>query len=205
RVVLIHELGQLTGTKELFNRGSNRLGIDQILRHQAFTFRQAQALTNGTLNTYQTNAELVVSRFAYATNATVTQATIIVHLTLTVTDRDLWFQHVENVVVGQCTFAGAFFTTQATVQLHPANAGQVIPLFREEQVVKQVLRRFFGRRLARAHHAIDFNQRFQRSAGRINAQGIRHERTAVQVVGVKRFNFLDTGIEDFGEIGRAHV
>ena len=86
------------------------------------------------------------------------------------------------------------FTAQATVELHPANARQVVPLVSEEQVLEQVLGRFLGRRLTRTHHAIDFHQRFQRSAGGISTQGIGHERAVVQIVGVQGFEIGDTGL-----------
>ncbi len=36
RIILIHELGQLARAEKLFHRRSHRLGIDHILRHQAF-------------------------------------------------------------------------------------------------------------------------------------------------------------------------
>ena len=34
RVGLVHKLAELTRTKELTNRGTDRLGIDQIMRHE---------------------------------------------------------------------------------------------------------------------------------------------------------------------------
>ncbi len=198
RVVLIHELGQLTGAKELFHSGRNRLGVDQVLRHQAFAFGETQTLTNRTLNTHQTNTELVFGHFTHATHTTVAQVINVIHLALAVTNGNQSLQYVDDIVVRQRAFAGAFFPAQATIQLHPANGGQIVTLFGKEQVVKQILRRFLGRRLARAHHAVDFHQRFERGAGRVDTQGIRHERTAIQVVGVQGFNVFNTGIEDLG-------
>src|SRR5690554_3860761 len=199
RVVLIHELGQLTGTEELFNGGSNRLGVDQVLRHQAFAFGEAQALANCTFNPHKADPELVLSHFTNAANTTVTQVIDVIYLALTVTDSDQGFQYVDDIVVGQSAFTSALVATEATVKLHPANAGQVIALFREEQVVKQVLRRFLGGRLARAHHAVDFNQSFQRSAGRVDTQGIGHERTTIQIVGVQGFDVFNTSVENLGD------
>ena len=101
--------------------------------------------------------------------------------------------------MGQRAFASAFFATQATVQLHAANGGQVIPFFREEQVVEQVLSRLLGGRLARAHHAIDLNQCLQRRAGWVDTQRVRHERTTIQIVGVQSFDFCDASVENFGD------
>ncbi len=47
RVGLIHELGQLAGTEELLDHRRNRLGVDQVVGHQAVDFLQAHALLDG--------------------------------------------------------------------------------------------------------------------------------------------------------------
>ena len=198
RVVLVHELGQLTGAEEFLNSGSHRLGVDQILRHQAFAFSKTQTLTDRTLNPHQTDAELVFGHLADTANSTVTQVIDVIHITLAVTDIDQGLEDVDDVFVGQRAFTCALFTAQTTVQLHPANGRQIVPLFGEEQVVEQILSRLLGGRLARAHHPVDLNQRFKRRAGRIDTQGVRHKRTAVQVVGVKGFDFLHASVEDLG-------
>ena len=52
RVVLVHELRQLAGTEELLHSRSHRLGIDQVLRHQAFAFGHRQTFLDRTLNTH---------------------------------------------------------------------------------------------------------------------------------------------------------
>ena len=88
RVVLVHELRELAGTEELFHRRSHWLGVDQVLRHQAFAFSHRQTLFDRTLNTHQTNAELVLGHFAYAANTTVTQVVDVIDDAFTVTDVD---------------------------------------------------------------------------------------------------------------------
>ena len=57
--------------------------------------------------------------------------------------------------------AGAFDlgTTDAAVELHPADGRQVVALSREEQVVEQRFGGILGWRLTRTHHAVDFYQR----------------------------------------------
>ena len=52
-------------------------------------------------------------------------------------------------------------TTDAAVELHAADCRQVVALGIEEQVLEQVLGGILGRRLARTHHAIDFDQRLK--------------------------------------------
>ena len=50
---------ELAGTEELLHRRRNRLGIDQVLRHQAFAFGHRQTLFDRTLDAHRANAELV--------------------------------------------------------------------------------------------------------------------------------------------------
>ncbi len=191
RVVLVHELGQLAGTEEFLDRGSHRLGVDQILRHQAFAFGHGQTLFDRALDAHQTDTELVLGHLANGADTTVTQVVDIVNHALAVTDVDQGLEYFDDVFLAQ--HAGAFdlFATDATVELHAANGGQVVTLTAEEQVGEQRFGGVLGRRLARAHHAIDFYQRFELSGGVVDAQGIGHERTAVDLVGVQRFQTRD--------------
>ena len=78
--------------------------------------------------------------------------------------------------------AGDFLAADAAVELHPADARQVVALEGEEQVVEQVERGVLGRRLARTHHAVDLDQRFELRLARIDAQGVGDVRAAVEVV-----------------------
>src|SRR5690606_9358750 len=64
RVGLVHELRQLARTEELLDGRRNRLGVDQVVRHQVFGFGLAEAFLNCTLDTHQTCAELVLGQFA---------------------------------------------------------------------------------------------------------------------------------------------
>ena len=66
-----------------------------------------------------------------------------------------------------------FLAADAAVELHAADGRQVVALEGEEQVVEQVLRGILGRRLARTHHAVDLDQRFELRLGRIDAQRVR--------------------------------
>src|SRR5690606_38441210 len=64
RVVLVHELRQLTRTEELLHRRRNRLGVDQILRHQAFAFSHRQTVFDCALYTHKADAKLVFRHLA---------------------------------------------------------------------------------------------------------------------------------------------
>src|SRR3546814_2575847 len=69
RVGLVHELRQLAGTEELFDGSRNRLGVDQIVRHEVFGLGLAQTFFDRTLDTHQACTELVLGQFADATHA----------------------------------------------------------------------------------------------------------------------------------------
>ena len=190
RVVLVHKLRQLAGTKELFHCCRNRLSVDHILRHQGIQIAQRQTLFHRTLNTYQANAELVFRHFAYGTDTTVTEVVDIIDFAFTVTDIDELLHHFDDVVFAQDTGTFDFVAQQRTVELHTTNRRQVIAVFGEEQVLEQAFSSFTRRRLTRAHHAVDFYQRAQTIVGWVDAYSFRNVRTVVQIVGEQRFDTL---------------
>ena len=199
RVVLVHELRKLAGTEELFHRSSHWLGVDQVLRHQAFAFSHRQTLFDRTLNTYQANAELVLGHFAYAANTTVTQVVDVIDDAFAVTDVDQGLQYRDDVFLAQHARTFDLGTTDTTVELHPADRRQVIALRAEEQVVEQGFGSVFGWWLTRTHHAIDLDQRFQLVAGGVDLQCVGDERTAVDIVGVQGLDANNLGLGDLGQ------
>ncbi len=190
RVVLVHKLRQLAGTKELFHCCGDRLGVDHILRHQGIQIAQRQTLFHRTLYTYQANAELVFRHFANGTDTTVAEVVDIVHFAFTVTDIDELLHHFDDVFFAQDTGTFDRVTQQRTVELHTTNRGQIVAVFGEEQVLEQAFSRFTSRWLTRAHHAVDFYQRAQTIGGWVDTYGFGHVRTVVQIVGEQRFDTL---------------
>src|SRR5690606_8427269 len=195
RVVLVHELGQLAGTEEFLHRRRNRLGVDQILRHQAFAFGHGQTFFHRALDPDQTDAELVLGHLADGADATVTQVVDIVHHALAVTDINQGLENLDDVFLAQHARTFDLFTTDAAVELHTANGRQIVTIAAEEQVVEQGLGSILGRRLARTHHAIDFHQGLELAGGIVDAQGVGDERTTVDIVGVQRFDMIDLGLD----------
>ena len=199
RVVLVHKLRQLAGTKELFHCCRNRLGVDHILRHQGIQIAQRQTLFHRTLNTYQANAELVFRHFAYGTDTTVAEVVDIIDFAFTVTDIDELLHHFDDVVFAQDTGTFDFVAQQRTVELHTTNRRQVIAVFGEEQVLEQAFSSFTSRRLTRAHHAVDFYQRAQTIVGWVDAYSFRNVRTVVQIVSEQRFDTLVTRLAQLSQ------
>ena len=78
---MVHELGQLGGTKEFFDCCHYRTNVNQRLRRDRFDFLNCHTFTNNTFHTSQTNTELVLQQFTYATKTTVTQVVDIICVT----------------------------------------------------------------------------------------------------------------------------
>src|SRR5690606_7712138 len=156
--------------------------------HQAFAFGHRQTFLDGALNANQTDAELVLGHLADRTHAAVAEVVNVIDDAFAVADVDQHLHDSHDVFFGQRARADDFLAAETAVELHAADGGQVIALCREEQVLEQVLRRLFGRRLTGTHHAVDFNQRIELAAGRIDTQCVADEGAAVEFVGVNRFN-----------------
>ena len=109
-----------------------------------------------------------------------------------VTDIDQRPQYFDDVVVGEYAVARGRLPPHPAVELHPAHCRKVIALRIEEQVLEQVLGGLLGRRFARPHHPVDFHQCLQPRLGSIDAHRIGDERSAIQVVDVKRADLLDS-------------
>ena len=218
RVVLIHELGQLRGAEELLDGRGDRLGVDQLLRGQAFGFGHRQAFLDRALDADQAHAEHVLGHFADRTHATVAQVVDVIDHAATVADLGQDLDHVQDVgavavlgdqalgffvvalaevlAVVQDRFAGDFLAADTTVELHAADRGQVVALEGEEQVVEQVLRGVLGRRLARTHHAVDLDQGLELGLGRVDAQGVGQVRATIQIVHPQGAHGIHAGLAE---------
>ena len=94
-------------------------------------------------------------------------------------------------VIDQYSRSSHLVTPDSAVELHAANRRQVITVAGKEQVLEQVLGGILGRRLTRAHHAVDLDHGFQVGRGRIDTQGAGNIRTAIQIIDVQRTELLD--------------
>src|SRR4249919_759211 len=225
RVVLVHELRQLRGAEELLDRGGHRLGVDQFLRRQAFGLGHRQAFLDRALDADQAHAEHVLGHFTDRTHAAVAQVVDVVHHATAVADLG---QHADDVEdVGGVALCGDqalrflvlavlvvaevlaivedgrtrhFLATDAAVELHAADAGDVVALEGEEQVVEEVFRGVLGGRFARTHHAVDLDQRFELGARGVDAQRVRQVRAAVQVVHPDRADRVDARLAELRQL-----
>ena len=117
-VVLVHKLRQLTGAKEFFDRSGNWLGVDKVLRHQAFALRHGQTLFNRALNTHKTDSELVLRHLANGADSAVSKVVDIVYDTLAVTNINQTPKYRNDVFFIQRSATYYFVTAQASIEFH---------------------------------------------------------------------------------------
>ncbi|GFI11334.1 hypothetical protein IMSAGC007_03808 [Lachnospiraceae bacterium] len=83
-VILIHELGQLGGSEELFHGRSYRLNVDEGLGRNVLLILRRHTLPDGTLHSGQTDAVLVLQKLAHRTDTAVAQMVNVVVIAHTV-------------------------------------------------------------------------------------------------------------------------
>ena len=159
RVGLIHELRQLRAAEELAHRRGHRLGVDQVVRHGRVDLDRAHALAHRALHAQQADAELVLHQLADRAHAPVAEMIDVVDLAAAVLDLDQHLDDGDHVLGAQHAQRVLALHAQAHVHLHPADRGEVVALGIEHQAGEQRLGGVQRRRLARAQHPVDVEQR----------------------------------------------
>ena len=72
-VILVHKLGQLGASEELFHSCSHRFDVDQGLWGNALQILSCHTFTNHTFHTGQTDTVLVLQKLTDSTDTTVAQ------------------------------------------------------------------------------------------------------------------------------------
>ena len=104
RVVLIHELGQRRGAKELLDGCHHRTDVDERLRRHHFHVLglQRHALTDDALHAGKADAELVLQQLAHTADPAVAQMVDVVHRAHAVAQAVQVVDGCENIIHGDC-------------------------------------------------------------------------------------------------------
>ncbi|MNP62410.1 hypothetical protein D3C76_1576890 [compost metagenome] len=84
RVRLVHKLGQLRASEELFNGRNHGTDVDQSLWRNRIGILNRHSLAHYALHTGQTDTELVLQQFTYGTQTAVPQVVNIIRVADTV-------------------------------------------------------------------------------------------------------------------------
>ena len=142
---------------------------------------------------------MIFSQFTNTTHTTVAQVVDIVDFSATVAQFDQYFDRIDNVFVRERTRTFCCRTSQTSIDLHTANAGQIVRFFREEQTIHQHFNRFLCGRFTRTHHAVNGHAGRHLIRRFINTQRIGDKATLIQFVGINRLEALDLGFTQFGQ------
>ena len=185
RVGLVHELRQLRGAEELAHRGSRGLCVDQVLRHHRVDIDRAHALLDGALHAQQADAILVLHELADRAHPAIAEMVDVVDLAPAVAQTDQRLDDGEDVLAAQRAHGIRRIEIEAHVHLDPAHGRQVVALRIEEDAVEQRLRGLRRRRLARAHHPVDVEQRLVGVRVLVDRERVADEGADIDVVDVE--------------------
>ena len=165
--------------------------------HQRLLLGLTQALFNGFLNPRQTGAVLVFGQLADATHTAVAQVVDVIDFTAAIAQVNQDFDYRQDVFIAQNHIAFSTFAADFGVELHAANARQIIGIHVVEQAEEQCLHRVIRWWLARTHHAVDGNARTHFVLGFVNTQRLADVRALIQLVGVETLDVADVRIAQF--------
>ncbi len=114
----------------------------------------------------------------------------VVDLALAVAQVDQRLDDRQDVFLAQRAVRVRRVEVEAHVHLDAADRGQVVALAVEEQRLEHVLRRIERRRLARAHHPVDVEQRVLARHVLVGVQRVADVRTDVDMVDVEQRQIL---------------
>ena len=101
RVGLIHKLRQLAGAEKFLDRRRDRLGVDQIMRHQVIGFGLTEAFLDRAFHTRQTGTESVFRQLAHGAHTAIAEMIDVVNFAASIAQIDQNFHHRDDVLVRQ--------------------------------------------------------------------------------------------------------
>ena len=201
-VGLVHELGELGGAEELLDHRRHRLGVDQVVGHEAVDFLQAHALLDGALHAHQADPVLVLQQLADGPYPAVAEVVDIVDGALAVAQVDEVAHHLKDILLGQGGVLKGGGDPQLVIHLDPAHHRKVIALGIEEQAFEQRLGAADGGRIARAQTAVDLHHRLVGGVDLVLQQGLAQIRPDIEVVDKQHAQIGDATLAQIQQGGR---
>lgn len=198
-VVLVYKLRQLVGIKEFFYCCGNWFGVDYILRYQGIQIVKRQMFFYCMFYMYQVNVELVFCYFVNGMDMMVVEVVDIVYFVFIVMDIDEFFYYFDDVVFVQDIGIFDFVVQQRMVEFYMINCGQIVVVFREEQVFKQIFSGFMSWWFVRVYYVVDFYQCVQMIVSWVDVYCFRDVWVVVQIVGEQCFDMFVVRLVQFSQ------
>src|ERR1043165_2372876 len=176
RVRLVHELRQLRRAEELLDRGDDRLGVDEVVRHRGVDVLMHRHLfLDGALHAHQADAELVLQELAGRAHAAVAEVVDVVDAADVLAQAEQVVDDDEEVLGAHRLLRHRRVEVELDVELEAAHAREVVLAGVEEHAFEQRLGRLQRRRIAGAHAAVDLDDgRFEGLRG-VLAHGVEED------------------------------
>ncbi len=165
------------------------------MRHRRVDLDRAHPLADRALHAQQADAELVLHQLADRAHPAVAQVVDVVDLAAAVLDLDQVTHDGDDVLGAQHAQRVVGLEAQPHVHLDAADRRQVVALGVEEQAAEQRLGGIQGRRLARAQHPVDVEQRVLAALAAVERQGVADVGADGQVVDVEHRDLLDPRLD----------
>ncbi|TPV97351.1 MAG: hypothetical protein USCAAHI_03178 [Beijerinckiaceae bacterium] len=185
RIGLVHELRQLRRPKELAYRCRSGFGIDQILRHNRIDIDRGHPLLDCPLHPQQAEPILILHEFADRADPAVAEMVDVVDFTAPVAQIDERPHDRDDIFLAEGAHRVRRVEIHAHVHLDPADRREIVPLRIEKQRMEHRLRRFKSRRLARAHDAVDIEQRLLAGAILIDRERVANVGADIDMIDIK--------------------
>ena len=200
RIGLVHELRELRGAEELAHRGGRGLGVDQVLRHDGVDIDRRHALLDRALHAQQADAVLVLHQLADRAHPAIAEMVDVVDLALAVAQIDQRLDDRNDVILAQHAHGVGRIEIEPHVHLDAADGREIVALAVEEQRTEHRLRGVDGRRLARAHDAVDVEQRVLARHVLVDGERVADIGADIDVVDVEQRQFLVAGLDQNLEV-----
>ena len=161
---------------------------------------ERHALLDRALHAQQADAVLVLHQLADRADAAVAEIVDVVDLALAVAQLDQRLDDREDVLLAQHADGVLGVEVEAHVHLDAADRRKVVALGIEEQRLEHRLRRVDRRRLARAHDAVDVEQRFLARLVLVDGQRVADVGAGIDVVDVEN---RDLVVAELDQLRRA--
>ncbi len=204
RVGLVHELRELRRTEELADRGHDRLGVDEVVRHgRRHLLIHAHLFLDGALHADEADAELVLHQLADRANAAVAKVIDVIDVADVLAQLEQVTDGAVEVLRRQRALVeagGVLVLVQLDVELQTADAREVVLARIEEHAFEQRGRGVERRRVAGTQLAVDLDERFLRLAHGVAAQGVGDDVADVVALGEEDFERGDAGLHDLVQL-----
>ncbi len=190
RIGLIHELRELRRAEELAHCRRRGFGVDQVLRHHRVDIDGGHALLDRALHAQKPDAVLVLHQLADRSHPAIAEMIDVVDFTLAVAQIDQGADDGDDVFFAKDPHGVRRIEIEPHVHLHASHGREVVALGIEEQRLEHVLRGIERRRLARAHDAINVEQRVFARHVLVDAERVADIGADIDVVDVEQRQFL---------------